>query len=163
MGYCRPLTKAWLLEWLLQSEQYQIKRYMKVLRAEEYYTSVKDCKILRFMFFRRKNILGAKLGFFIPAGCFGPDLRIWHYGSIIVNPESRIGPGCDIHGNCCIGSNGRTQNSPVIGKNVNLGQNCQILGGIRIADGVVIGAGAIVTKSFTNENATLVGVPAKEL
>lgn len=163
MEYCRPLTKEWFLEWILQSEQYQIKRYMKALRAEEYYTFVKNRKVLRYWYFRRKNILGARLGFFIPAGCFGPDLRIWHYGSIIVNPESRIGSGCDIHGNCCIGSKGADPSeTPTIGNNVNIGQNAQILGQITIADGVRIGANAVVTKDCLNGNVALAGVPAKE-
>ncbi len=110
----------------------------------------------------RKNILGRKLGFFIGAGCFDAGLKIYHYGSIIVNPKSRIGKNCTIHGNCCIGSKGGIpDDSPVIGDNVDIGQNAQILGGITVADGVRIGAGAIVTKSILIPDVTVVGIPAK--
>ncbi len=163
MEYCKSWTKAWIMDWLLSSEQYHIRRFVKALRSEEYYQDIKPDKLKLYWWKRRKNRIGAKLGFFIPAGCFGPDLKIWHYGSVIVNPESRIGSGCDIHGNCCIGSNGKTQDSPVIGNNVNLGQFCQVIGGITIADNVKVGAGAVVTKSVETEGATVVGVPAKEI
>lgn len=103
-----------------------------------------------------------RLGFFINAGCFDIGLKIYHYGSIIVNPKSRIGKNCTIHGNCCIGSKGTfPDDSPVIGNNVDIGQNAQILGGIYIADGVKIGAGAVVTKSVLVPGVTVVGVPAR--
>ena len=44
---------------------------------------------------------------------------------------------------------------------VDIGQNAQILGGIYIADGVKIGAGAVVTKSVLVPGVTVVGVPAR--
>ena len=162
MEYCRPLSKEWLLEVLLQSEQYQIKRYVRALRSEEYYTSVKPCNLLKYWYFGKKNRIGGRLGFFIPAGCFGPDLKIWHYGSVIVNPNARIGSGCQIHGNCCIGNRLDDQaDVPTIGNGVNIGQGAQILGRVKIADGVTIGAGAIVLKDIDEPGASAVGVPAK--
>ena len=119
-------------------------------------------KILQYYFSRKKNLLGIRLGFSINAGCFDIGLKIYHYGSIIVNPKSRIGKNCTIHGNCCIGSKGTfPDDSPVIGNNVDIGQNAQILGGIYIADGVKIGAGAVVTKSVLVPGVTVVGVPAR--
>ena len=38
-----------------------------------------------------------------------------------------------------------------------------LVGNIQIANGVKIGAGAVVVKSFLTENATIVGIPAKEI
>ena len=110
--------------------------------------------------------MGAKLGFFIPSGCFGPDLKIAHYGSIIVNPHARIGCGCTIHGNCCIGNKGlepSENDSPIIGNNVNIGQGAQVLGPVKIADDVVIAAGAIVNKDVEKSGVTVVGIPAKAI
>lgn len=154
-------AKEKLLEWLIRPEKFYIRRYMRFLRGEE--AALSRNKTLRAYWYKaRKNRLGAKLGFIISAGCFGEDLQIEHYGSIIVNPKSRIGKGCKIHGNCCIGSNGGyPDDSPVIGDNVDIGQNAQILGGIRIADGVKIGAGAVVVKDILVPGATVVGVPAR--
>ena len=69
-----------------------------------------------------------------------------------------------IHGNCCIGNlRIDSQESPVIGDNVDIGQGAQILGAIRIADGVHIGAGAVVLKDILTPNATVVGVPGREV
>ena len=161
MDYFSPFSKGYLLDYLLRTEQYWIRKYVRMLRKEEYYTNYKKNKLLRYYFFRKKNILGVRLGFFIDAGCFGVGLKIYHYGSIIVNPKSRIGRNCTIHGNCCIGSKGvLPDDSPVIGDNVDIGQNAQILGGITIADGVRIGAGAVVTKSVLIPGVVVAGVPA---
>lgn len=159
-------SKERFLDWLLKTEQYYLKLYIKYLRSEEYYTLVSPNRALRYWYFRKKNILGAKLGFFIPAGCFGPDLKIAHYGSIIVNPHSKIGRGCTIHGNCCLGNKGGEpdeNDSPILGDNINIGQNAQILGPVQLADDITIGAGAIVTKTFTEKGVTVVGIPARAI
>ena len=42
---------------------------------------------------------------------------------------------------------------------MDIGQNAQILGGIRIADNVRIGAGAVVVKDVLKPGVTVVGVP----
>lgn len=151
-----------ILDWIIRPEGFYTRKYLKLLRAEEKYSFTKSCKLLAFWYKARKNRLGAKLGFIISAGCFGEGLKLEHYGSVIVNPKSRIGRNCIIHGNCCIGSNGGyPDDSPVIGDNVDIGQNAQILGGIRIADNVKIGAGAVVVKDIETPGVTVVGIPAK--
>lgn len=167
MDYYKPLSKEWWLDWALKSEQYYLRRYVRLLRSEEYYIFIKPNTLLRMFYARKKNKLGARLGFFIPAGCFGEDLKISHYGSIIVNPHARIGKGCTTHGNCCIGNKGGGKtnsfenDSPIIGDNVDIGQGAQILGPVHISDGVIIGAGSIVNKSIETPGAVVVGVPAK--
>ena len=154
--------KERILEWLIRPERYYIRRYLRFLRKEEKYTFDKSCKFLSFWYKARKNRLGSRLGFIISAGCFGEGLQLEHFGSVIVNPKSRIGKNCKIHGNCCIGSTGGyPDDSPVIGDNVDIGQGAQILGGIHIADGVRIGAGAVVVKDVTEPGVTVVGVPGR--
>lgn len=156
--------KERILEWLIRPEKYYIGRYMRFLRNEEKYTFVRPNQLLAFWYKGRKNRLGARLGFIISAGCFGEGLQIEHYGSIIVNPKARAGKNCKIHGNCCIGSTGGYPDySPVIGDNVDIGQGAQILGGIRIADGVKIGAGSVVVKDVLTPGVTVVGIPGKVL
>ena len=154
--------KERLLEWLIRPERFYINRYLRFLRKEEKYAFIKPCKLLQYWYKARKNRLGSRLGFIISAGCFGEGLQLEHFGSVIVNPKSRIGRNCKIHGNCCIGSDGGyPDDSPVIGDNVDIGQGAQILGGIRIADGVRIGAGAVVVKNIQEPGVTVVGVPGK--
>ncbi|PRD56491.1 serine O-acetyltransferase [Sphingobacterium gobiense] len=162
MAYYPLLSKNNLVDVLLRGEQYWLRRYLKYLRSEEYYTLIKPKKLLKYYYQRRKNILGSRLGFFIHAGNFGTGLKIYHYGSVIVHPKAKIGKNCTIHGNCCIGSKGGFPDTPPqIGDNVDIGQGAQILGDITVADGVKIGAGAIVTKSIKEAYVTVVGIPAR--
>ena len=156
--------KEKMLNWLIRPERYYIDRYVRFLRKEERYTFGKPNSIMAYWYKARKNRLGSRLGFIISASCFGEGLQIEHYGSIIVNPKARIGRNCKIHGNCCIGSTGGyPDDSPVIGDNVDIGQGGQILGGIRIADNVKIGAGAVVVKDVLTPGVTVVGVPGREI
>ena len=76
-------SKSYLLDYLLQTEQYWIGKYLRTLRKEEFYTFYRKNKLLRYYYFLKKNILGRKLGFFIGAGCFDAGLKIYHYGSIM--------------------------------------------------------------------------------
>ena len=48
----------------------------------------------------------------------------------------------------------------MIGNNVNVGVNVTIIGDIKIGDNAIIGAGAIVTKSFPGDS-IIAGNPAK--
>ncbi|MBB6130763.1 serine O-acetyltransferase [Mucilaginibacter lappiensis] len=162
MDYFPFFSMGYLMDWLLLSEQYWLRKYVKLLRKEEYYTIHKLNKQLKYYYQRKKNRLGCKLGFFIGAGNFDVGLKIYHYGSIIVHPKARIGKNCSIHGNCCIGVKSLlADDAPIIGDNVDIGQGAQVLGGITIADGVRIGAGAVVTKSILTPRVTVVGIPAR--
>lgn len=162
MDYYPLMSKERVLDRILHTEQYYIKKYILALRSEEYYTFVRPNRLFKYWYYRKKNKLGVKLGFFISAGCFDVGLKIYHYGSIIVNPKSHIGKNCTIHGNCSIGSKGNfPDDSPTIGDNVDIGQNAQILGGITIANGSRIGAGAVVVKDITEENGIVIGIPGR--
>lgn len=155
-------SKERLFDWLLKSEQYWVRRYLQYLRKEEFYTFIRPNKWLKYYYQRKKNILGSRLGFFIHTGNFGLGLKLYHYGSVIIHPDAKIGKNCTIHGNCCIGSKGTyPAESAVIGDNVDIGQGAQVLGGITIADGVRIGAGAVVTKSILEPDVTVIGIPGK--
>jgi serine O-acetyltransferase len=50
---------------------------------------------------------------------------------------------------------------PRIGDNCYLGPGAKLFGAIVIGDNTVIGANAVVNKSFPNGNVTLGGVPAR--
>lgn len=155
-------SKSSIIDFLLKTEQYYLSRYLRLLRAEEYYTLVKPSKLIKYYYRRKRNILGAKLGFVIHPENFQKGLKIYHYGSIIIHPDARVGENCTIHGNCCIGSNGGYPDyAPVIGDNVDIGQGAQILGGITIANNVKIGAGAVVVKDVLEEGVTVIGIPGK--
>ena len=52
---------------------------------------------------------------------------------------------------------------PQIGDNVDIGVGAKIIGDVTIANGIKIGANAVVNKSFNEENITIVGCPARKV
>lgn len=151
---------------IIQDPAFQIVRYLRALRKEEYYFNVRSDivgKIMYFYYFRKKNRLGNKLGFKIPKNCFGPGLTIYHHGAIIVNEAACIGANCRLHGNNCIGNKGSTDVVPQIGDNLDMGFGSCVIGNVILGNNVVIGANAVVIKSAEEDSSTLVGIPAKKL
>lgn len=144
---------------LLQEHEYSIYRFVKALRKEEFAKN----GLLKKIYRRRKNIIGRKLGFTIPANVFDEGLHIWHYGNIVVNGNAKVGKNCILHGDNCIGNDGKSEGAPKIGNNVDIGVGAKIIGNVEIADDVTIGAGAVVVSSFKTKGVTIVGIPAREV
>lgn len=91
------------------------------------------------------------------------NLYLYHPYGIIINSKSIIGDKCVIRQGVTIGNKGLTDNScPKIGNNVEIGAGAKIIGGISIGDNSIIGANAVVTKSFP-KGSVLVGVPARNI
>lgn len=154
-----PDRKTYLTSFLTHEDNYLIWKYVYYLRREE----MAKNKLTQYFWRRKKNNLGAKLGIIVYAGCCAKGLHIWHYGSTIISGDAKIGENCTFHGQACIGNDGSGTAAPVIGNNVDIGVGAKILGDIYIADGVKVGAGAVVTRSCHEKGATLVGIPAKIL
>lgn len=116
-------------------------------------------KLYRRILFRKSSI---KLGFSISPNTFGPGLSIAHRGTIVVNGGARIGANCRIHVGVNIGTEaGKSNAAPQIGDNCYIGPGAKLFGEILIGPNSVIGANAVVNKSFPDGNQTLGGVPAK--
>lgn len=113
----------------------------------------------RKILFRKSSV---KLGFSISPNTFGPGLSIAHRGTIVVNGGARIGANCRIHVDVNIGTEaGKSDAAPSIGDNCYIGPGAKIFGPIEIGSGSVIGANAVVNKSFPEGDQTLGGIPAK--
>jgi serine O-acetyltransferase len=141
--------------------------FQKCLRKCEYLFNKKTnnpfTKLLKFIYAYRYKKLSIRLGFTLPINCFGPGLRIMHRGTIVVNGNCKIGSNCTI--NACVNIGSKTDieiNVPTIGNNVYIGPGVKIFDKIFIADGCVIGANAVVNKSFINPNVVIAGIPAIE-
>jgi serine O-acetyltransferase len=101
-----------------------------------------------------------KLGYSVPINVFGPGLSIPHYGTIVVNPNVKVGANCRLHVGVNIGASGGADQVPTIGDNVYIGPGAIIFGNITIGNNVSIGANSTVTKSF-GDNVVIAGSPAK--
>jgi len=144
-----------------------IWRFQRLLRKMEYYKNMKVKNPLEKAYYYLLKIkflkLSLKLGFTIPENVFGPGLAIVHYGTIVVNVNSKIGANCRLHASTNIGESGGVFGAPHIGDNVYIGPGAKLYGKIYIASNTAIAANACVGKTFTKENILLAGIPARPL
>lgn len=141
-----------------------IWKFQRLLRKAEYLHNCKSSGInklyykwIQYRLFRAQIRTGIGIGMNI----FGPGLSIAHLGPIIVNGHAKVGKNCRIHPFTTIGIDGRGDKVAVVGDDVYLSNGCKLIGDIEIGNGIVVAAGAVVTKSFTEENAVVGGVPAR--
>ena len=100
--------------------------------------------------------------FAVSGGCYFQG-----FNGIKIGDETIFAPGVKLisanHGLNPQRRQGLIATRPIrIGKDCWLGANVVILPGVELGDNVVVGAGAVVTKSFPS-NVILVGVPAQSL
>lgn len=153
---------------ILQYLKDPILRFQISLRVYEFCLNKKLFKPLRLLVYLYHKSLSIKLGFSIPPNVFDSGLAIVHYGNIIISPYTRIGKNCRIHVGVNIGGAGKLTSveeakflDPTIGNNCYIGPGAKLYGPIVLGDNVVIGANAVVGKSFEGNNLVLAGVPAK--
>lgn len=142
----------------------KIEVFLRLLRKVEYLTNSKKSILKKFMLFYYYNKfikLSVYLGFSIPMNVFGPGLSIPHYGTIVVNPNAKIGKNCRLHVGVNIGSSGGSNNAPKIGDNCYIGPGTIIFGDIEIGDNISISANSTVFKSFSKNDYLIAGSPAK--
>lgn len=151
------------------STQHYLWRYVKCLRYCEYYysnSSVAKTTNLITLYYSLKYIykisclrkLSYRLGIQIPPGCFKEGLQIFHYGSIIVNEDARVGVDAIIYAGVLIGA--KNNQAPIIGDRCFIGAGSKILGGVHVGNDVTIAPNAVVVHDVP-DNAIVAGVPAK--
>lgn len=153
-GYFKTPFRIWLQN--LLSPDYTMK-FLKTMRKVQYYS---HCNVTgggffliinKIIFFR----LSRKLGFSIGFDACDYGLVIPHHGTIVVGNTNRIGPYAVLHTSTCITDTGRK-----IGKGLSLSTGAKITGGEVLGDHITVAANSVVTKSFPEGNALLVGIPA---
>lgn len=147
---------------IAQTEVAVIWNFQKRLRITEYHcnTGHRIRYIFNTILLNRKR---NKYGLHICINVFDKGLKIMHLGSILTNPRVRVGKDCSVHINTAFVAQGVTDGTPVIGNNVVIGVGATLLGDITIADGIAVGANALVNKSFEEENIAIAGVPARKI
>lgn len=155
-------------------KRYLIFMYLYYFRCCQYYRDLRiskdssklEKKLAKYKYRyyeKKKNIFSYKSGVEIGIDSkVGKCCDIWHSGVVI---NGNVGDNCVFHGNNTIGNKGvhGSDRRPVIGDNVDIGVGAIVIGDIDIADNSIIGAGSVVTKSFTDENSIIVGVPGKKI
>lgn len=151
-GYFKEPLKKKLLH--LMALDY-IMEFLKAMRKVQYYSQLPKWGILLIINKTRFFRLSRKLGFSIGYDACDYGLVIPHYGTIVVGNTNRIGPYATLHTSTCITDTGRR-----IGKGLLLSTGAKITGGEVLGDHIVVAANSVVTKSFLEGNALLVGMPA---
>lgn len=138
-----------------------IWKFYVLLRRLEYLINCDRNKLYILYTKIRFKQVSQKLGFSVGINSIGPGLCIGHYGTIVINSNTKIGKNCRINVCVNIGSVYGKKGLPIIGDNVYIGPGVKIYGPVIIGDNTSIGANAVVNKSFTQGNCTIAGVPAK--
>lgn len=133
----------------------------------------KDCRIGDHATIREgvrigdRSVIGTNVD--IQYGCLiGSDVRVMNgahiTGGTVIGDGTFIGPGAmtanDMHVDLDDYQD-RGQVAPVIGQKVFIGVGAILLPGVRIGDGAIIAAGAVVTRDVA-AGATVLGMPARE-
>lgn len=94
----------------------------------------------------------------MPRGTVGGGLVIQHGFATIISAR-QIGHNCKVYQQVTIGYDHHLQ-APTLGDNVEVCCGAKVIGGIRVGDNVLIGAGAVVTRDVP-PNSVVAGVPAR--
>ena len=147
----------------------EIWKFIRCLRKMNYYDYLRSQgslfgKAAFLLLYPRFHELSVKLSFSIPYRTeIGKGLSLVHYGTIIISDGAKIGDYCRIHAGVNIGANGGSEKAANIGNYVYIAPGVKIVGDIEIANGVALGAGAVVIKSINESNTTWAGVPAHKI
>ena len=128
-------------------------RFLRCMRKLSYYKYKRNP--LWMIYHVKYQRLGIKLGYTIGPDVFGHGLVLPHYGTIVVGPKNTIGNYAVMHVCTLITSTGKQ-----IGDNLFASTGVKISSGMELGNNVTIAANSVITKSFSNDNVLLVGMPA---
>ena len=127
-------------------------RLLVLFRLGKPHGIIHSCMYLLF------RALASRRGILVPRNVhLGDGCNFGHAFNIIINKNVIIGRNCNFAHNITIGST--DEQAPKLGDNIYIGPNCVIYGGIELGSNTVIGAGAVLNKTFKG-NCLIVGNPA---
>lgn len=104
-----------------------------------------------------------KYGFQIyPETQIGEGFYLGHWGTLVINPKTKIGKNCNIAQGVTIGqaNRGKNEGFPTIGNEVWIGPNAVVVGNITIGNNVLIAPNAYVNADIPS-NSIAMGNPAR--
>lgn len=160
-GYpaCRNIKSRIYETFLVGGSKVLIIKYLHHLRKYAYYYNnhnrLLSLNSLMMLLERYKlNRLALRLGFSIGTNSLGYGVVIPHYGTIVVNQDARIGNYAVLHTCTCVAGGNK-----IIGDGFYLSTGCQVVGTVKIGNGVTVAAHSLVNTSFDN-NILIAGTPA---
>ena len=126
------------------------------------------------VFASKKSILGIfwrlvlrhhqiKYGFQIyPETQIGEGFYLGHWGTVVINPKTKIGKNCNIAQgvNIAQANRGKNEGVPEIGNEVWIGPNAVIVGNIKIGNNVLIAPNSYLNTDVPS-NSIVIGNPAE--
>lgn len=91
--------------------------------------------------------------------CLGTNVRLGDH--VHLNAHAVVGHDAKLHDFVSVNPNATISGEVEVGPGGVAGASCVVLQGLSIASDVRIGAGAVVTRSVTEAEATIMGVPAR--
>ena len=178
----RIRTRAQLKEWLAEelapyenlgrlqkllnliegNEAAILRRHMILLRTTEYHINAGH-RLRAGLSKLRLRRLQNRYGMHVALNCCGRGLQIAHVGPMLMNAHVTVGENCTFHFNTALVAGGTDDAVPTLGDHVILGIGAVVLGGVTLADGIAVGANAMVNKSFTEPDIAIAGVPARKI
>ena len=159
-----PLNARHIIPYLLQlSQGAVIRRHMVLLRKTEYYINTNRKLLAKLYGFRLKRLQDRTGMHFTPNAC-GKGLYIAHAHLCGMNGNATVGEYCRFMPLAILAGDDNVEDlAPTIGDHVTLGLRSTVMGGVTLADGITVGAHALVNRSFLEPGITIAGVPARKL
>jgi serine O-acetyltransferase len=143
-------------------ERSYIWKHNVLLRRTEYYVNTGN-RLMSLYYKVRLHRYQNKHQLHIPINTFDRGLHIMHLGPILVNSKVRGGKNITLHMNTSLVAGGTNDGTPQLGDGVVVGVGAVLLGDIKLANNIAVGANAVVNKSFEEENISIAGVPARKI
>ena len=134
-----------------------IMHFLSAMRHVDYYSRsrVGVNRVLYYGWLWKFHRLSVKLGFSIGPSVFGYGLVIYHYGTIVVGDNNRIGNYAVMHTSTCIAGK-----ESIVGDGLFMSTGAVIANRVELGDNVTVGANSVVCKSIRQSNILLTGAPA---
>lgn len=146
------VIKRWINNLLAgpNNNQKYIWKYVKVLRLVEYHCNSHGLqhRIMQIILLSKLRRLSNITGFQIPINTVGAGLKIFHWGTIIINGKSHIGSNVTLYPGVLIGWKNPGEKAPVIGDNVFIGSGSKIIGNVKIGNNVTIAQNCVIVNDI---------------